>query len=335
MPILDMQRRLRELGRIRAGDKSEKGAPRKLTSWRLTSPQQALLNEAAELWGGKVTPWQSPAGNQWQLYTETDTLRIVIPGDQAITQWYELWSGGGCQRRCDGQTEMLSDSPCMCDPDPEQRECKPTTRLNVMLPDLSDLGQWRLESHGFYAATELAGIADFLALANAQFVPARLRLEPREVKRPGSPTKKFIVPVIETDVQLGKVLEAVGAGTQIGTTAAPHVLAESDDAPALAPPPTALPVERDGEAEAALIELLGPDPDPSATMDVLEADLRKLYRLMEQAGYWPADSLHVALKRDGAEHVSDLRKAELVKFCERSWEWARQKMMERPFEDSE
>jgi Recombination directionality factor-like len=73
------------------------------------------------------------------------------------SQWYQMWSGGGCQRRCDGETEQLTQEPCKCPADPERRNalaktggaCKPTTRVNVMLPDLPDLGVWKIESRGY------------------------------------------------------------------------------------------------------------------------------------------------------------------------------------------
>jgi hypothetical protein len=55
------------------------------------------------------------------------------------------------------------------------------------------------ESHGYYAAVELAGAAEILAMASAtgRLIPARLRLEQREKKEPGKPTKKWAVPIIE------------------------------------------------------------------------------------------------------------------------------------------
>ena len=42
MPIIDLQRRLQEAGRIRLGDKSPKGAPRKLETFRLTSSDKQI-----------------------------------------------------------------------------------------------------------------------------------------------------------------------------------------------------------------------------------------------------------------------------------------------------
>lgn len=250
MPLIDLQVRLRELGRIRTGvtveAESQGGKkfrrPEKLATFRLTSPSRPLIDAAAEIYGpGEVVPWDSPAGAQWELITKVDVLPIVIPSGEALSQWYEMWKAGGCERRCDGRTETLSDGPCLCPADPAERRelaakivpeaCKPTTRLNVVLPDLPDLGVWRLESHGYYAAVELAGAAQFLAMASARGmnIPARLRLEQREKKVPGQRTNRYAVPVIEfATTRIQDLLDAGAGPMMLGET-------EQPAAPMLAP----------------------------------------------------------------------------------------------------
>jgi len=323
--ILTLQRRLREIGRIRAGRKGDKGQPQKLATWRFTSPQQGVIAEAAGRWGGTVGPWESPNGPQYEVITDTDTISVVIPTAQSISQFYEAWAGGGCTRRCDGETELLTDQPCLCDPDPAERLCKPKTRFNVMLPDLSDLGQWRLESSSWYGATELAGISDLLALANAQYIRANLRLEQRQVKRPGQPTKRFAVPVVEMDVKLGDVLNSLGltGGTvnPVGASAVPVL-----DTPAYAAPRTG----PSDDEWAELVALLGPDVDGAVTMPVIETGLRRVFELMDRVGLWVpnpegTDALHLALRsKMRVDHVGDLRKEDLVKFAEMTWAGARE-----------
>jgi hypothetical protein len=110
----------------------------------------------AALYGGTVQPWTPQGGGAeaFEVITESTRIPILVP-PQPVTQYFEQWSGGGCVRRCDGQTELLSGGNCLCSVDPEDRECKPTTRLNVVLRDVEGIGVWRLESHGWYAATEL------------------------------------------------------------------------------------------------------------------------------------------------------------------------------------
>lgn len=214
MPILELQRRLREVGRIRIGEKVETTnrqgkkiqRPRKLDTFRLTSRDERVIRVAAELWGGAAEAWEdTPDGSpQWQVLTTTASIDVVIPpGETSFSQWLELWSGGGCQRRCDGRWEVIGDQACVCDP--IERECSYHTRLSVMLRDLPGLGVWRLDTQGFYAATELAGAVDVCQAATerGQMLPARLRLEQRQVKRPGQQTKRFAVPVLDVDVTMG------------------------------------------------------------------------------------------------------------------------------------
>ncbi|MEJ7724328.1 MAG: hypothetical protein WKF64_08490, partial [Ilumatobacteraceae bacterium] len=218
VPILDLQRRLREAGRIRIGvqapiaNRPGKTRPAKLSTFRLTSQDQTAVVAAAELFGGTPQRWEgAPVGEQWEVITDTAVMPVVVPPAATVfSQWYELWSGGGCQRRCDGQTEMLSEQGCLCALE-DERTCTPHTRLNMILRDLPGIGVWRLETQGWYAATELAGTVEVIAAAatRGQLLPAVLRLEERQVKRAGEQTKKFAVPVLDiavTPTALGLVV---------------------------------------------------------------------------------------------------------------------------------
>ena len=217
MPIIDMQRRLAETGRIRIGETevgtSTRGKPykrpKKLEAFRLTSANHAALVAVANLYGGEVHEWaDAPTGKQWELFTPSSTLRVFVPPEaMSYSVWYELWAGGGCERRCDGQTETISGFGCLCDPD--GRECKPHTRLAVMLADVPSAGMWRLDTQGYYAATELAGafdLAQVISVATGRAIlPGVLRLDQREIKRPNQTLKRFVVPVLEFDVDLNLV----------------------------------------------------------------------------------------------------------------------------------
>lgn len=382
MSILTIQRRLMEAGRIRIGEKDpERGYPKKLTTFRLTSRDRSKIDQAAELWGGTVEPWDSPAGPQWQVTTDASALDVVVPpSEMAFSQFYELWSAGGCQRRCDGVTEQLTEGPCVCDPD--DRECAIHTRLSVMLRDLRGLGLWRIDTSGYYAAVELAGAVEIIAAAAGAgaLLPARLRLEQRQVKRTGREGKpqtfNFVVPVLDIDVSPGQLLDAPVANGQVMAGTSFQVIekgperllepvpqsVEQAPVPSVAEQATTFPerkkrsnaaqqipdtgveprtvdevaepaVSRE-DLEAELMTILGPDPDPKATMAVLESDVRRVYRLMDALEFpgWRGDALHTVLRKHfGAEHVGDLKKAELVDFCQRTWEAARKAVLERPF----
>lgn len=231
MPIRDLQQRLAEIGRIRMGEQvatsTGKIRPAKLDTWRLTSPSEKAIQVAAEIYGGQPQPWDGGEGDQWQVVTQTNTLDILIPPFEIVSQSFELWSGGGCQRRCDGYVEELSMKPCMCPDDPNERmeqaakgkACKATTRLRVILPRLPGVGVWRLETHSWNAAVTLAATASMLASLAAQnvTVPAVLRMKPETRKRPGKPPNHFNLPIIDVpNMPVGEFLMAVGSVLQPG-----------------------------------------------------------------------------------------------------------------------
>lgn len=209
MTVLAIQRRLRQVGRIRIGVQaptaSGKNAPKKIDTFRLTSPDRRIIEAAAGLYGGTVEAWSREAANEWQVTTTATELAIALPPDMALSQTRETWSRGGCTKRCDGQWDAKRGVACDCDPDAP--ECKLTTRLNVLLPEVPGLGLWRLDSHGYFAAVELAGAVELVQqmAGRGVVIPARLRLEQRELRRiidGKATTQRFGVPVIDIDVSI-------------------------------------------------------------------------------------------------------------------------------------
>lgn len=357
MSILDVQRRFAELGRIRSGTKNDKGYPVKLDTWRLTSPQRHLIAAAADLYGGTVQPWTAPAGDQWEVITTTAELPCVVPPQRIDDgQLFELWgrldptnkqSPVECLRRCDGRTQT-DGTPCVCDP--QDRECAPRTHLLVMLPDLPGFGVWRVTTTGFNAAAELPATVDLLAGFAAAGAPveAILRIDKR-VSRRGGETHRFVVPVIDipgTAADLvarlpngvGVGVLTTGGGAVPGTVRSGGGIGDGSP-PSLPPTPAASPVEVSpvaalvrGSASgggdvaepqpvddlAVLRDHLAVLPADSDTMPMWEAYVRTLCDLMEAAGRWPQDSIHAALAKQGAEHVADLKKAQLLVFTKRA-----------------
>lgn len=205
MPIRDLQTALAEVGRIRLGlSPAATGSknPSKLDTFRFTSPAEHLIRGVAELYGGEAKPWQPQNGGpkQWEVITAVNQIPVYAPR-QTIDPNYEQWGNGVCTRRCDGYRDDIHDKPCDCNP--ERRACKPTVRISLILADLVGTGTWRLESHGFYAATELTALTPMLQNASLP-LPGILLLDQRERKyfdrEEGKPkTKKYPVPVVMFD----------------------------------------------------------------------------------------------------------------------------------------
>ena len=223
MPIKTLQKRLTQVGVIRLGAKvttsNGKTRPDKLETLRFTSPSQPLINAIAAAYGGPVQPWESPTGPQWEVITAAKEIQVLVP-PQSIDPNYELWGNGYRRRMCDGETERISNKPCMCTD--ARRDCKPTTRMSLMLADIPSLGTWKLESHGWNAAAELPMLAESIERA-PQPIPARLEVQARQKKvyDPTQPpnkqieTRDFMVPVLHFDF----VTPAQAFGGQIGAAA--------------------------------------------------------------------------------------------------------------------
>ncbi|MFJ9037416.1 hypothetical protein ACIRF8_12615 [Streptomyces sp. NPDC102406] len=213
MPILDLQMRMRQLGEIRIGHVvagvSAKGnaytRPAKLDKFRFTSPSREILTSVAELYGGEVKPWTPANGgpSEFEVYSTANRLPVLIPPRDAVSQWYELYAGSRCQRRCDGVTEQKSDRPCMCDPD--DRECAMTTRVNVMLRDVPALGQWLLVSKGYHAAVTLPPAAELLAQAGG-YVAGWLGMEEKTAIVKDKPAR-FKVPTLDVEITPAALME--------------------------------------------------------------------------------------------------------------------------------
>ncbi|MEV4287410.1 hypothetical protein AB0K40_18040 [Nonomuraea bangladeshensis] len=246
--IITLQRQARELGRLRTGysvpndDPTKRNRAVRSQTWIISSHAEHYVEAAAGIWGGSVEKWQ-PQGNgavQWRVITEAVSLDAILPPGDPLSQSYELWSAGGAQRRCDGMTESLSDSPCLCraqwgedfhEKAPRDRACKMTTRLNVILPEMPDIGAWRVETHSYHAANEIAAAVDVLkgSIGMDALIPVRLRIEQRTRVSQGK-TKQF--PVVAVELRggtAGQVLAGAVSAPAVGSTARPAVEAARTD----------------------------------------------------------------------------------------------------------
>ena len=225
-PLVSLNR-IPEQGRIRTGVKTER-AMKALDTFRFTSSDEDAINQLADIYGGVVEKWKPPRSKQqqWEVITRSNELRVFLPKD-SITVWYEVWSGGGLSKRCDGVTMQvpvkgpdgvdLEDEPCSCNAGLQQ-SCVPYTRLKVILPEIKFGGVWRLESKGWNAANELPGMARMLEQLNSMgIVEGRLSLEQRS-KTTGGQTKHFIVPRLSTDTSPIQILSGAATVSALAST---------------------------------------------------------------------------------------------------------------------
>lgn len=231
MPILDLQRRMRQLGEIRIGhvvagttrDGKPYTRPAKLNAFRFTSPSREILTQVAALYGGDVKPWTPANGGpaEFEVYSTANRLPVIIPPRDAVSQWYELYAGSKCMRRCDGQTEHKTDRPCLCDP--ANRDCAITTRVNVMLRDVPALGQWLLVSKGYYAAVSLPPAAELLAQAGG-YVAGWLGMEEKLIQREKGPAR-FMVPTLDVEITPAALMAGQITGQPAAVASGPERVA--------------------------------------------------------------------------------------------------------------
>lgn len=235
-PISTIARRLPEAGRIRIGVKT-RNAMKSIDTFRFTSQDRASIEQVASIYGGTVQPWSDPkaVGSQFQVITEANELRIALPPDPlGGSPVYEMWGGGGCERRCDGEVCErfvqsgdgidLEDGPCIC-AGKGVLECRPITRLSVLLPEIRFIGVWRLDTKSMNAAQELPGMVELIQTLQSKGIQrAVLRVERREQRIAGR-TNKFVVPVLGLDASV----EQLAAGS----TALGQIAAAPADVPAL------------------------------------------------------------------------------------------------------
>lgn len=228
VPVHQIKRRIPEQGRIRMGEKGttvKNGKtityPKRLTRFRFTSADKPALDTIAELYGGTVTAWDDKQNvGHHQVTVTQEKIPVVLPPDPLSgTPIYELWSGGGCQRRCDGIECALEKSPdakpddaqpvapCLCRANGLML-CKATTRLNVILREIPFGGTWRLESKGWNSAEELPGmVAAVLAVQESGFTVAELAIGQRS-KITNGKTSRYVVPALT----LPESVEALAEG---------------------------------------------------------------------------------------------------------------------------
>lgn len=269
MPLLDIQRRGQQIGRLRIGqqvprkDNPNKMRPARLDTFRFTTQSKVAADAIAELYGGTVKGWN----NEFEVITGQSAIAVTVPPrDQVVSQWYEMWNAGGAIRRCDSRVEQISGKACLCphaaDPtdtaeverqalervrlskmNPPQA-CKPVTRISVMIPDLPGLGVFRLDTHSYYAAVEIGDAAELMQKAREQgvFLPAVLRIEHRQ-RVAGGETKRFPVPVLEVMATFRQIasgqLEAGGLAAQLPPPPAEQRRAITSGKPTQNPTPSA------------------------------------------------------------------------------------------------
>lgn len=226
-PISEIGNRVQEAGKIRLGVKGPKGQPQAISTFRFTSPHRDVMDQLAGHYGGTVKPWSDPKASvqgQFELITEAKTIRVLVPPG-GLTLDYELWAGSGRTRQCDGITAKvptrspdgeLAEVPCICT-EQQQMDCKPQTRLTLVLPDVTFRGTWTLGSKSWNAAEELVGMERMIdqIQQDVAIVQAELHLEQRS-RMTSQGKRNFVVPTLTIPHTVSEL--AAGTAGALGAT---------------------------------------------------------------------------------------------------------------------
>ena len=278
VPIAQIARRLPELGRIKDGVKVPgKGQPKAIDTLRFTSQDPIALAQVAAALGGEVKAYSDPKSTDThELLTPVAETPVILPPDPlGGTPMYELYTGGGRDRWCDGVTcerwrkgaegPEPYDVACLC-AEAGELSCRPTVHLSVILPFTRLGGTWRWTTHSHNAAVELPGMVEAIQSLQAKgLTRGVLRVDSRTQTIAGV-TRHFKVPVLGVDATADELasgqatIGALGAGAPTPAVAAVGEI-EAGGAPTPQGPSGAV----DEPASAPL--------PPSSDDDVIDAEI--------------------------------------------------------------
>lgn len=230
MPILgltDGEGRLPSIGDLRKGAEHVQGeAPRELEYFRFTSSYPELEQQFTAAYGPKPTEV---------------LVRLPYPSvDACLEAWYESYTAGSMQLRCNGQSCVWqrTASGIREDPVPCYRaatppcQCEAVGRLHVIVPSLGMLGTVTVRTGSSNDIRTLyrvlKGLADPATGAGLDLrsVPFVLRRVARDIPTPGKDGKqvrrtKYLLDLQVDPSAVGEVIRALGTARPLGALPAP------------------------------------------------------------------------------------------------------------------
>ncbi len=319
MPILDLGVRFSDSYRVRLGDMSGRtkdGKPKPVAfedRIRITAPGPEVPQAFADVYGTVgdtgVTEWEDDKSPDcFETYLPIRALPIWIMPGQVLTQWWELYRGKVCERRCEGTggMETLGNTPCRCSPDIDARiadkgQCAIMTRLSIMCPGVqSVLGAGSLVTHSVIAASAFQGAMYLAAPWLAKNVPVDAILRTHTHK--GRTT--FTFPVLEIGGPVDRTPE-LGAGPRVAQL----------DAGSPPPPAIGAGVERPGTAHTVAASPAAPPPFDSSNELIVDPGDADALKEEARAGGLTGQALLDAVKgaTGGTNVLRKVRKADWPK----------------------
>lgn len=188
------------VGRFRSGTQLN-NRPMALDNWRVTTGDPDVAAAIADTFGGDPKDWDTQTEEKLEVFTETDSVEIILDGPDAIRTSMVLWGRNSMIRSCDGVTQTDDkQSACVCPSTVKERKeaakaghgCEPSVQVYFRLAAAPDLGKFKFFSGSWSLAAEVGDAEAKLAAING---PARatLTLERVEYTPKGGPRKDQLV----------------------------------------------------------------------------------------------------------------------------------------------
>jgi hypothetical protein len=160
------------VGRFRSGHQLN-GQPAALSEWRVTGSDPVALNQVVGLLGGdEAGKWDTKSEETYEVFTEANSIDIILDGPKALRTSMVLWGRKGKIRECDGavQTDEAV-SECACPSDlAEKKEgakigtaCEPSIQIYFRLANQPDLGKFKFFTGSWTMAKDLWEAEEALA----------------------------------------------------------------------------------------------------------------------------------------------------------------------------
>jgi hypothetical protein len=311
---------LPRVGKIRLGVQTKnangKAFPKAIDYFRVETEESEITSPAA------VDAFRAVYGE------EPRELAVMFPGsdvEDVLENAWRLYGASKLKRRCDGTTcsERTATGgwvtkPCVCEalPEASRDHCKRTLTVQVLLPDVSGIGVWQIDTSSEIGLRRLVGHLRLIQSIRGtlQGYECRLRLVPVKVAPDGATKTVYVLDPVDFSQTPRQALAGAAGAEPVGAASSqpalpPPVLDEERDE-LLYPYVEEAPEPRDGaQLIAEQIVLL----DASFQTFVREAFSPKLREAAELiAGAWEHDSeVGPLLRSDLAGALAIIREREV------------------------
>lgn len=154
------------VGRFHSGRQVD-GQPEALSEWRISTGDPVVAQSVAQLFGGEPIETDSPNENHIDVFTDRETVLIILDGPKAIHADMKLWNRNKLVHHCDGSTflspEEKAGQPCRC-PElfAERKQAakdfmgpSPSITVTFVLADDPELGRFKFQTGSWSMASVL------------------------------------------------------------------------------------------------------------------------------------------------------------------------------------